>query len=81
MIPVPSNKIKIMDFSKENYHKERFLNEEINYIPKNEKKVKRRAKYICNSVTKERSTFFILKCCNFKLLEKQCKKYESMYTE
>ena len=82
MIPVPEDRVYLLNVENKSYGYKRLLSEQYSYInkPKNKKIILDKAEkiyMIINKNTKSKTTMFYKKLsCNFKLLEEKCNKYK-----
>ncbi len=81
MIPVPQEKVYLLDIKNRSYGYKRLLSEQYSYIniPKNKEKIIEKATKIYSIVTKNNKNrmteFYKGLSCNFKLLEQKCLEY------
>lgn len=77
MIPVNKENLKYIDFNnvKDKKYKN-LLIQQNNFIQINTNKIREKAEKLYKFVAIDKKEFFVNLCCDFKMLEKKCKKYK-----
>ena len=84
MIPVPLERIRLLDLKNKAYGYRRLLSEQYSYIniTKNKKEIIEKAEKLYDIVTSDKKTkeakFYKNLSCNFALLEEKCYEYERL---
>lgn len=79
MFPVPSDMLKIKDFSKEEYKYKMLLRLELNYCNKNIESLLNKAKHVY-SIGTNKTHPLNKNCCDFKLLENKYIDFKNSFT-
>ena len=74
MFPIPDQRVRVKDFSKEEYRYKRLLMEELDFCNKNSHKIIKKALYIYQTVKDGSDALLKKNCCDFDRLE-------SVYTQ
>jgi protein AbiQ len=76
MIPVPPDVITVKNFKNEpSAAYRRLLELELRYCRRNSKAIHRLAKFVYNTVVKNKDAIMVKNCCDFKKLEAACVEY------
>lgn len=76
MIPVPEECVELLDIIQQDEKYKILLNQQIIFINQNEKTILHKAKITYDGVTKRTNRFLMNISCDFKLLEKNYKKFK-----
>lgn len=78
MIPVPSEEVKLINFSKFDKYYSKLLLEQKRWLERNEDLIKNKSKKLYTLITTKENTVFHKRSNNFKLLEEKAKEYEKV---